>query len=349
MENVFRISPRIGPEDRFTAQLHYVMDCIPEIAQAWANHLLARAGKPQAKVVRVVDHPTYSLEDHPDFRFECETVDIICEHKLGSPLGPRQLERYLDLRGPKPAYLALISSGIVAVPDAVKESKSYLRPVDNGLVHYRWDELYPLIWERPERLARDFAEYMADLGMRPLAGGSWNDLFVSDERARAFEEQWTLVRSHFRQLGVTCKADQSGRGLQIQHPEPWAPLLHVAARQTVEPPEQAMPGPYLRASLYIYSSDPHRSAFGVPPRWLDFGGGPILSRPAQQVADWSPNRMRVRQYLTRLDHVLSSDAVAMRDRLQDFTVTVLDDATALRGGAGVQDSTAKNLTCGNNS
>lgn len=335
MENIFRVSPRLGSEDRFTAHLHYLLDSVPEIGQAWADHLLTQAGKPSAKFVRGVDHPAYSLEDRPDFQLECETVNIVCEHKVGSALGARQLERYLELRGPKPTYLALVSSGVLAVPEAVRASEGYLRPVGSALVHYRWDELYPLVAARPERLARDFAEYMEELGMRPLAGGSWSDLFVSESRAEEFGDQWALVRSHFRQLGAICKVDQTRRGLQIQYPEPWMPLLHVAARANLDLPEPTLAGPYLRASLYVHVNDPHRTAFGAPSTWLKFGGGSILSRPADLIADWSPDRIRVRQYLTSLENALSADTVIMRDRLHDFSVRVFEDAKALRGnGAG---------------
>lgn len=336
MTNVFRISPELGPEDRFTAHLQYLLDCLPEIGQVWADYLLTQAGKAASRFVRAVDHPPSSFEDRPDFLLECEDVDIVCEHKLGSALGRRQLERYLVLPSSRPSYVTLISSGILAVPEEVRASAWYLAPTGDGLVHYRWDELYPLIASRPERLARDFAEYMDELGMRPLSAGSWSDLFRSRSRAEEFAEQLRLVISHFKQIGAVCSLDQGRLGLKIQRPERWLPLMHLGASRTVNAPEPALGGPYLRAAMYVYASDPRRQAFEVPATRLEFGGGTILSRPANEVASWSPDRIWVRQYLTSLESVLSADAVVMRDRLREFAIRAFEDMRTLRGAGDTE-------------
>ena len=171
MANIFCLSKGLMEEDRFTASLNYVVDCYPSVGQAIADYLLQSAGKPSSKFIRSNDHPVGTAENRPDFLLECEAIDIICEHKIDSSLGKKQLERYLQLHRSKPFYLALISNGLCKVPEAAIRAEGYISPNDSDVPHFLWQSIYPLIDGTKHRLVSDFKEYMRTLSMKPIASG----------------------------------------------------------------------------------------------------------------------------------------------------------------------------------
>jgi hypothetical protein len=84
--------------------------------------------------------------DYPDMIIETPQLNIICEHKVGAPLGNRQLERYLSIvlaeeqRTKKPHRLALIARDIVSIPGEVLQHAHYLKPERSA--HFRWRDIY---------------------------------------------------------------------------------------------------------------------------------------------------------------------------------------------------------------
>jgi len=74
------------------------------------------AGLPRTDFIAAVDHPPGDAESRPDFMLSGKDYDIVCEQKLDSGLGPRQLERYLDLPYARRTYIALISNVSQSAP-----------------------------------------------------------------------------------------------------------------------------------------------------------------------------------------------------------------------------------------
>jgi hypothetical protein len=68
--NVFLISPRKGPEDRFTAQWAYLLHNHPELGQRVVDHLCGAAGRPSSRFVQADDHPDYGSALLYNFRDE---------------------------------------------------------------------------------------------------------------------------------------------------------------------------------------------------------------------------------------------------------------------------------------
>lgn len=251
MTNIFLLSAELGAEDRFTASLHYLIDCVPELGQQLADLLLLSAGKPTSRFLEVRDHPQFSREDQPDFEIVCEDCHILCEHKLGSDLGTRQLERYLGLSRGKPTYLALITNRLHQLTPEVSQHRGYLAPQNRSSPYFSWEQIYPLVDGRSERLCRDFANYMGALGMKPWRPAAWGDLFDDVNVAAAFGEQWREAHDYFVSQGGRCRLDADQRGLQVSRLRPWLPLFYLHVSRTLQPPSTEMHGPILGARVYI--------------------------------------------------------------------------------------------------
>ena len=97
MANIFLVSPAFGPEDRLTAYWHYVLEAVPGVGQAFVDHVSSRSGLAPSTFLGSVDHPRGDRVNRPDLLIRCQDYDVLFEHKLDSPLGRNQLERYLVL------------------------------------------------------------------------------------------------------------------------------------------------------------------------------------------------------------------------------------------------------------
>ncbi len=329
MSNIFLLSPELGEEDRFTACLHYLIDNIPELGQAIVDFILKESGKSLSCFIKAVEHPFCSLADRPDFILECEDFDIICEHKIASDLGYKQLERYLALESEKPFYVVLITNRFCVVSSEVIAKEHYLRPRFGQLAHYCWQDLYPIISQRSERLAREFVEYMRSLGMQPLQVKGWGDLFVNRETQLAFIEQWIEVRNYFKELGANCQRDGSGVGIQIRNTLPWLTLLYINITKAIKPVDMRLESPYLYANLYVPEDGLHRKAFENIDTIINHYGCTIAIRSCQRKADWNKKLMLVVEYYTSLAGGLSTDTQIMRKNLLEFAITVFNHAREL--------------------
>ncbi|MBH24225.1 MAG: hypothetical protein CMH57_07205 [Myxococcales bacterium] len=338
MTNIFLISDGLGPEDRFTTHLAYLLENIPELGQAWANLLLERSGRPTATYQRCVDHPPLSPshEDLPDFMLDCGEVQIVCEHKLDAQLGPDQLERYLALetRGDQ-GYLALISSVLHPVADAVANHPDYLRPTDRDATHFSWSDLYPLVEARDERLAVEFSDYMRRLGMKPWRPpADWATLFDSAEAGEAFAAQWELVRAHFRPWAERCQKSAGGRGFEVRKPAPWLHLMYLCVVRPSRSSNIAADEPYLAARIYINSVE-HTTEMNAVQREaeqeLTFSHCVVRSHP---MADPAPSSMSndvklSREFRTDLLPLLELEKPALRQELLNFAVGVFEHTSAV--------------------
>lgn len=328
MSNIFTLSSGLTEEDRFTGSLHYVVDSFPHIGQALSNYLLSSSGLEKSPFFRSTDHPTGTKEDRPDFLLECEHVDIVCEHKINSPLGKRQLERYLALPRSKPFVVALISNGICDVPSSVIEHKDYICPVDSNVPHFTWQSIYPLIEAKGNRLVSDFLEYMRSMSMKPITCESWQGLFDHDDVAEAFGQQWQETRAYFKSLGASCRLDPSKKGLQISEPSDWLHLMYLFVSPNAEPRHDQVEGPYLGARIYISREKFPTLHFQNLTDEFDSQVGIISPRPRGSAARWGSRLEFVSDYHTSLDSILTTNTDVLKRRLQGFSMAVHSHAVA---------------------
>jgi hypothetical protein len=324
MPNIFCLSPGLAEEDRFTASLNYVIVCFPSIGQAVSDYLLSSAGLQTSKFLRSTDHPSGSAEDRPDFLLECEDIDIVCEHKINSPLVHKQLERYLKLQRGKPFVLALISNGICCVSGEVINDDSYISPIDSDVPHFLWHSIYPLIQNNGERVIADFLHYMRTLSMKPIESESWNDLFHHKSVAEAFGQHWVETVAYFKQIGAKCKYDPSRLAIQIAYPEKWLHLLYVFVSPDAVPSHHNVIGPYLGARIYVNSEDYPDIQFANIESEFEYVNGRIFVRELSGLAPWNKNLNLVSDYYTTLDNILTTDAALLKQNLLNFTKAVLE-------------------------
>jgi hypothetical protein len=95
MTNVFFVSPDLGPVDRLTAYWRWVLEAVPGVGQAFVDHVSSCSGLAPSTFLGSVDHPMGDRVNRLDLLISCQDYDVLFEHKLDSPLGRGQLERYL--------------------------------------------------------------------------------------------------------------------------------------------------------------------------------------------------------------------------------------------------------------
>jgi hypothetical protein len=329
--NIFAVSATpYGPEDKFTGHLAYLVDNIPEIGQAWLDHL--REGIEPDTFENAGKHADGTSQDMPDFLIRGRREDVICEHKLGAPLGPNQLERYLAFakQRARSTRLALVSGGDAIVPTALIAPPEYLRPRHGAQPSFHWEELYPMVAGRPERLAKEFTAYMEQLGLRPCDTQEWSDLFSNPRRIDDFVPQWADTIAYFKTKGASIVRHKTATpSIQIRDARPWLPQFYLKPVPRPLTPTDTLRGPFISASVAVGLTSPIRLRFGGPETFLTETQLQVLSRPVPLAKGKNPAIAWCREYIAPLDAVVSADPTSMRKKLLEFAQIAFDDAVAI--------------------
>ena len=329
MTNIFMLPGSLGEEDRFTASLHYLIESSPQIGQQFVDAIHLSAGRRSSQLVGFEDHPNCDVENRPDLLLECEDFDLICEHKLLSPLGDRQLERYLGIKRKKPVYVALISLGNCIVSKDVSNNPNYIRPID--ATHFNWRELYPALCTGENRLGRDFVAYMNSLGMKPLElPNGWGDLFTCRTTAEAFGMQFQSIREYFSGIGAQCTIDGSRLGFQIRTPTPLLRLFYLSVASAASTRSRSFGDDVLSARVYVgaaNATDKFEKEGTISYR----ESSKIQATPRNQLASWDKDIRQVYEYQTPLDSVLSKDVIFLKANLLQFAKSTFEHACAMQG------------------
>ena len=264
LTNIFKLAEYEGRiEDRFTAAWGYVLHRESRLAQAVAdillestpastiNGLAGTSPNLAGRVVGVVDHPPCNSIKKPDFRIDFEGFNILVEHKLDAFLHENQLQDYLAIEENKETYLAFIAPSTQHVPLDVLAHPRYLKP--KGRTHFRWSDFYPAVKDHPGWLAREFAEFMAHLGMAPFTLKGPEDLFdTTAPKAVEFDKALgAAVREVFMRDNPGCitKGTPSGLGREVRKPRSNISLIYAWATQR-SPCEVGFVGPALAVQIY---------------------------------------------------------------------------------------------------
>ncbi len=331
--NIFRIATSdLGPEDKFTAFLNYLILNIPSIGQGMVSSICTRSGLAPTTFVRAVDHPEGDAESKPDFMLSCKDFDILCEHKLDSDLGNRQLERYLDLGLAKnrPTYLVLISNRMHAISEDVLQSGDYLRPIDSSRSYFYWEDFYPIFESHGERLAQDFVKYMRSLGMSPsnLSTG-WENLFLLPDESTKFYEATMDMRSYFSQrLGAQCKADPTRLGIQVKYPADWLHLLYFNVSKVASTVIDEIEPPYLIASVIVKESNSDLVNQLVD-KDIHSEEGLFVGRIKNRPAGWGENLVLRYECIGSLKNYLTGSTTETRAKLLGFGRAVFEHVTSV--------------------
>jgi hypothetical protein len=164
--NVFLLDLSVGEEDLLTAYWHYVLSVVPDLGQAFVDHIAERAGMPSSRFLGAIDHPIGDRSNHPDLLLRCSEYDLLFEHKLDSPLGPEQLERYVALAMQKGWKMALLAARRLEVADGVCQSPAFVCPRGVGVPpHFLWQDVHEVLARSEAHLAHEFREYLEALGL----------------------------------------------------------------------------------------------------------------------------------------------------------------------------------------
>jgi hypothetical protein len=334
MTNIFLLRYIPTDEDRFTAAFEYLLNEVPDLGQEIVEYLCQNSVPKSLKFKKAIDHPLGDPKNKPDLMLQCEGGNIICEHKLESNLGSNQLERYLELAQSQEesTYLALISNKDHLVSDFILESAQYLKA--NIRKHFLWQDIYPIVVNHPHRLAQDFKQLMAMLGMvqhTPIAGRE--NLFDPNfDQYEIFRN--TLkdsIRPHFRQLGASCALD--GEDLwayRIKYPQeaPWLHLMYIYARAENKSPRFNWEKPSLNAAIWLLEDNPQAEAFyDHQDKFQSPQKQPIMLDTSME--NWATMRLKdgaiakaFALYYTDLSTVLTTDLEATQSAILDFTTAV---------------------------
>lgn len=322
-------------EDYFTGCFYHLIKQFPKVGQKVVDLLFAHTNRPAPQFLGATDHPSLSTKDRPDFLLRCKGLNIICEHKLDSPLGNQQLERYLELASQqqKKTYLACISRGWQHISPKLLDSKSYLHPGHNR--HFRWRDIYPIVERYSHSSAQEFRAMMDDYRMKPsnpIQG--WEGLFSGDpETTTLFRQQWDGVRNYFKDLGAEqCSLDGEDQfGFRVGYPLEWLHLIYLSAREGSHCP---LPS----ASSFLYAN------IWLPEKHLYYNQFNRVGRTRIPFRENSPIIMRKRtitsmrleskkrktyarcraMYYTDLASILSPCLKTTQQSLLDFTIAVFE-------------------------
>lgn len=320
--NIFKISAsELGLEDRFTASLGYLIDNIPEIGQGFFDLLAEGAGLPPTSFIAAVDHPPGDAENRPDFLLRGTDYDILCEHKLDSNLGERQLQRYMALPFPNRTYVALITNNSLSVPLEVLCQDRYLRPKNSAIPYFTWDALYPIVAAHGSRLAKEFTAFMRQLDMAPpCLPATWEHLFVDRDTANAFFSLTSELRAFFKGKGARVQRDPSSLGFQVRYPKDWIHLLYFCVERSAAPEFSLDGGPYLAARLWIERSESVRIRNSpILTGNMLVEGRRIHGRSAPEVvAKWDRTLVLGYEFVTELAPFLTEEIPLSRQRFLDY-------------------------------
>jgi hypothetical protein len=208
--------------------MHGSLDAVPGVGQAFVDHVSSRSGLAPSKFLGSADHPMGDRANRLDFLIRCQDYDVLFEHKLDSPLGHRQLERYLTLCQTRGQKLALVAASSLPLEASVCGSPWFVRPREAGApAHFLWQDVHQIVRGFPDRIARDFVEYLEALGLAHFDWAGRGDPLTSDEAARAQRSLYDALAPMFRAPGVSCLKTANSLIYQIRRPFPPVHLINV--------------------------------------------------------------------------------------------------------------------------
>jgi hypothetical protein len=320
--------PDLGPEDRLTAYWYYVLDAVPGVGQAFVDHVSSRSGLAPSKFLGSVDHPTGDRVNRPDFLIRCQDYDVLFEHKLDSPLGHGQLERYLALCQTRGQKLALIAASALRLEASVSDSPWFVRPREAGApAHFLWQDVHHIVQRFPDRIACDFAEFLEALGLAHFNWAGLGDPFTSDEAARELRSLYDALAPMFHAPGVSCLKTANSLIYQIRRPFQLVRLINVGPLVSVAEWDRRVWGRVM--ALWVWARRPgggHQRVLPQAHGCIHGSSPPIFVNDRVSTAPVPYDRevFQERQYYVPLSEVLVQSKELSQDRLVSFVRTAVE-------------------------
>ena len=334
MANIFLVSPALGPEDRLTAYWHCVLEAVPGVGQAFVDHVSSRSGLAPSTFLGSVDHPMGDRVNRPDFLIRCQDYDVLFEHKLDSPLGRGQLERYLTLCQTRGQKLALVAASSLPLEASVCGSPWFVRPREAGApTNFLWQDVHHIVRGFPDRIARDFAEFLDAWGLAHFDWAGLGNPFMSDEAARALRSLYDALAPLCRAPGVSCLTTPNSLIYQIRRPFPPVHLINVGPLVSVAEWDRRVWGHVMAVWVWVRrASGGHQRTL---PRAYGYirGSSPrivVNDRASAAPVPYDREVFQERQYYVPLHEVLVQSRELSQDRLMSFVRTAVDHLSGRR-------------------
>ncbi|MGE0039593.1 MAG: hypothetical protein AB7H88_14500 [Vicinamibacterales bacterium] len=320
--NIFLVDPVLGPEDRLTAYWHYVLSVVPGLGQRFVDTISEASGLRPTVFLGAVDHPYGDSVSRPDLLIQCRDWTVLFEHKLDSPVGPSQLQRYGALALSRGWKFALLAAWRLAVPDEVRRSPSYVSPsAADGPEHFMWQDLPDILGSVDHHLSREFAEFLEWAGLGKFSWAGMGDPFIDPGAAKTLLGLYDSIGKSFREQGLLCRKSASSLIYQIRKPFMPVHLVNIGPLQSVAQENPTLRGPVMGVWVWI-----RRSGSGEH-RVLSAGKSEIKQGGMSIIVDNHHDDRRLghektvyneRSYYVPLDYVLQQSVSLSEQRLKQF-------------------------------
>lgn len=321
-----------GDEDIVTAYWSYALNTVPGLGQAFANDVSRRAGLPKTRFVGALDHPAGDAANHPDLLLQCKDWQLLFEHKVDAPLGPRQLHRYLRLAEERGWKLGLMAAEPVSLDPDILDSPSYVCPASASHPrHFLWSDLLPLLRQTEHHLATEFAEFLEHRGLGAFSWGGRGDPFFDDAARAALLHLYEPVGKAFRAPGVRCSFHAKSLIYKISSPHPAIHLLNFGPLRSVAQHVPNLRGPVMGAWFWIRRSSPRGRRLLAADRNGPLRGAnlpiTVWNSPSPTNLPYAKEVFDEREYYVSLDAILVDDPGEASARLVSFVRAALGDVT----------------------
>lgn len=332
--NIFSIAfsyYRLGDEDMVTALWHYALSSVPELGQAFIDDVCTRAALPRTRFVGALDHPQGDRDNRPDLLIQCADWSILFEHKLESPLGLRQLERYVDLARRNKWKFAVMAKRPISISDDVLRAPEFVAPTDsNGPRHFLWQNLQPVVRASHHPLAQEFAEFMEERGLGTITWAGLGNPFFSQPAADTLRVLYGAVKPVFGGDGVRFVKKSTSLVYEVRRPLRPVHLINIGPLESVAQDVPSLRGPVMALWVWMERSG------GATVRRLPPASGPLRSDPetyrfdhTDELALGGPTPVfRDRSYYTPLSRILLASPEDSNRALRRFAQVCFDDLRA---------------------
>jgi hypothetical protein len=287
--NIFSVAfnyYRLGDEDMVTALWHYVLAAVPGVGQAFVDELASRTHLVSAKFIGALDHPQGNKANRPDLLIQSDKWSVLFEHKLDSPCGASQLERYLAFARTKNWKLAVMAKRPIELPVQVVGDAEFVAPIDlQQPRHFLWQDLQPLLRAAGHPLATEFAEFMEERGLGTFSWAGLGNPFHSRPAADTLRTLYGAVRPVFPEHGVRFIKKATSLVYEVRRPFPGVHLINVGPLESVAQCVPELRGPVM--ALWVWMP---RKAVRVSVRVLPKRSGRLPSDSKVFVYDDNEDR-----------------------------------------------------------
>ncbi len=319
--NIFLIDPRLGAEDALTAYWHYLLSVVPGLGQRFVDAVCEASGLGPTAFIGAIDHPYGDSANHPDLLLQCRDWSLLFEHKLDSPVGPRQLHRYLDLAQSRGWKFALMTANRIQVPEDVLGSLGFVKPLGGDRpAHFLWQDLHPILRAANHHLTTEFAEFLELNGLGKFSWAGLGDPFTDKEAAESLVGLYQAVGERFRREGALCRPSANSLIYQIRTPFAPIHLINIGPLQSVAQEVPALRGPVMGVWVWVQRSIPDQRllSMSTTPTTLDNSALTVTDHERTIGLRYDGRIHCERSYYIPLDQILPDTLPASGERLTEF-------------------------------